>query len=98
MLLGAESIGNDVHIRHNTTFGVLNRTAIDDKPIIEDCCDIGTGVVIVGKVTLGHDTVVGANSVVLRSFPPGSTVFGVPARPVKMDSPAAGAGAGADRG
>lgn len=90
MLLGAESIGNDVHIRHNTTFGVINRSAIEDKPVIEDRCDIGTGVVIVGKVTVGHDSVIGANSVVVRSFPPHSTVFGVPARPVNMTNQGVG--------
>jgi serine O-acetyltransferase len=32
--LGARAIGDDVHIRHNSTFGVLNRRELDGKPII----------------------------------------------------------------
>lgn len=82
MVLGARKIGDDVHIRHNVTLGVAHREAPEDKPVIEDRVDIGSGAAIVGDVRVGHDTVVGANSVVVRSFPPNSTLFGVPARPV----------------
>lgn len=84
MVLGAQSIGDDVHIRHNTTMGLLSREDTAAKPIIEDRVDIGSGACILGDVTVGHDSVVGANSVVVRSFPPHTTVFGVPARPVKV--------------
>lgn len=82
--LGARSIGNDVHIRHNTTCGVLHRAHPNRKPVIEDGVDIGPGVCILGDVTVGAGSVVGANSVVVRSVPPQSTVFGVPARPVAL--------------
>jgi serine O-acetyltransferase len=85
MVLGAQSIGDDVHIRHNTTMGLLNRDEKAAKPIIEDRVDIGSGACILGDVTVGHDSVVGANSVVVRSFPPHTTVFGVPARPVRVE-------------
>jgi serine O-acetyltransferase len=84
MFLGAISIGDDVTIRHNTTMGVLHQDEGWKKPIIEDRVDIGTGACIFGDVTVGHDSVIGANSVVVRSFPPYSTVFGVPARRVNV--------------
>jgi len=41
-------------------------------------------------VTLGEHCVVGANSVVTRSFPAGSMVAGCPAKLVKAFSPEAG--------
>ncbi len=82
--LGARSIGSDVHIRPNTTMGVLSRSDETAKPTIEDRVDIGTGACVLGHVTVGHDTIVGANSVVVKDVPPNSTVFGVPARPVKL--------------
>lgn len=82
--LGARSIGNDVHIRPNTTMGILSRDDQTAKPTIEDRCDIGAGACILGHLTVGHDSVVGANSVVVKDVPPNSTVFGVPARPVKL--------------
>lgn len=47
---------------------------------------IGFGAAVIcpkGELTLGHNCVVGANSVVLRSFPPYSVVAGNPARMVK---------------
>ena len=84
IFLGAVSIGNDVTIRHNTTMGVAHQDEKWSKPIIEDRVDIGAGACILGAVTVGHDSVIGANSVVVRSFPPESTLFGVPARPVNM--------------
>lgn len=84
IVLGAQSIGDDVHIRQCTTFGVLNRKEILEKPVIEDRVDIGAGVCILGKVTVGHDSVIGANSVVVRDVASNTTVFGIPARRVNL--------------
>ena len=84
MFIGAISIGDDVTLRHNTTMGVAHQDDKWKKPVIEDRVDIGAGACILGDVTVGHDSVIGANSVVVRSFPPESTLFGVPARRVNM--------------
>jgi len=84
IVLGARAIGSDVHIRQNTTMGLLSRDDKTAKPTIEDRVDIGAGVCILGRLTVGHDTVIGANSVVVKDVPPNSTMFGVPARPVKL--------------
>ncbi|HEX3698271.1 MAG TPA: glycosyltransferase [Polyangia bacterium] len=90
MLLTAKSIGNDVHLRHDTTFGPLRdrrpvsaETAASggvELPTIEDGADIGSGVCVLGGVRVGRGAVVGANSVVLKNVPPNATVLGVPAR------------------
>jgi serine O-acetyltransferase len=88
MILGARSIGNDVHIRQNTTFGVARRGDHRSlKPIIEDRVDIGAGVVIAGAITIGHDSVIGANAVVLKDVPPYSLAVGVPAKVIKSFDP-----------
>jgi serine O-acetyltransferase len=84
IVLGARSIGDDVHIRQNTTLGILTRDDKAGKPTIEDRVDIGAGACVLGQVTVGHDSVIGANSVVVKDVPPNSTVFGVPARPVNL--------------
>lgn len=76
MVLGALSIGDDVHIRQNTTFGVKRRG--DPrwlKPVIGDRCDIGAGAVIVGAIEVGADSVVGANVVLACSVPVNSVVL-----------------------
>jgi|SRR5882762_305555 len=85
MVLGARAIGDDVHIRHNTTFGVLNRYELSGKPIIGNRVDIGVGACILGAVTVGDDSVIGPNSVVLRHLPSGSVVMGVPARKTTLN-------------
>jgi serine O-acetyltransferase len=90
VVLSARSIGDDVHIRHNTTMGIARRSEITKRPTIEDRVDIGVGACIVGDVTVGHDSVVGANAVVVTSFPPHSRVAGVPARALAKDSPNVG--------
>lgn len=84
MVLGARAIGDDVHIRHNTTFGVLNRRQLEGKPIIGNRVDIGVGACVLGAVTVGDDAVIGPNSVVLRDVPPGAVFMGVPARPANL--------------
>jgi serine O-acetyltransferase len=88
MVLVPRAIGDDVHIRQNTTFGVVRRDdPIEKKPIIEDRVDIGCGVCILGPVTVGHDSVIGANAVVISDIPPYSVAVGVPARVVKRNNP-----------
>lgn len=88
MVLGARSIGDDCVIRQNTTFGVARTGENAGKPMIEDRVDIGCGVAILGHVRIGHDSVIGANAVVVRDVPPYSVVVGVPGRVIKTRQPA----------
>ena len=50
--------------------------------VIEHNCWLGINAVVLKGVRIGHHSVVGANAVVTRDVPPGSTVAGVPAREV----------------
>lgn len=83
MILGARSIGDDVTIRQNTTFGIVRKSQLNGKPMIEDRVDIGCGVCILGHVRIGHDSIIGANAVVLHDIPPYSVAVGVPAKVIK---------------
>jgi serine O-acetyltransferase len=83
MILHAARIGDDVHIRQNTTFGVARRDRLHELPTVEDRVDIGCGAVLLGNITVGHDSVIGANAVVLKDVPPFSLAAGVPAKVVK---------------
>jgi serine O-acetyltransferase len=87
MVLHARSIGDDVHIRQNTTFGIARRDRLHELPTIEDRVDVGCGAVVLGSITVGHDSVIGANAVVLKDVPPCTVVAGVPARVVKEMEP-----------
>lgn len=87
MILGARSIGDDCVIRQNTTFGVVRSGANQGKPIIEERCDIGCGVAILGHITVGHDSVIGANAVVVKDVPPYSVVVGIPGKVIRTRTP-----------
>lgn len=56
----------------------------NDLPVtIEDGCWIGANVTILKGVTIGHDSVVAAGSVVTKSCEPYSIIGGVPAKLIK---------------
>jgi serine O-acetyltransferase len=84
MVLVAQSIGNDVTIRQNTTFGIARLDDRTGRPIIGNGVELGTGAVVLGRIVVGDDAVVGANAVVVRSVPPLAVVGGVPSRLIRM--------------
>lgn len=74
-------------INHNFSDGrmpIMDQRSTEPRPVyIGDGCWLGIQVCIMPGVTLGANCVVGANSVVTRSFPERSVVGGVPARLLK---------------
>lgn len=87
IVVNARAIGNDVHIRHNTTLGIARRSEIGAVPIIGDRVDIGCGACILGAVTVGDGAMIGANSVVVHDVPAEATAVGSPARIVMKGKP-----------
>lgn len=78
-------IGNDVTIYHGVTLGGISWKKEKRHPTIEDNVMIGAGAKILGPFTVGHDSKIGSNSVVVSGVPPHSTVAGVPAKSIKRD-------------
>jgi serine O-acetyltransferase len=56
------------------------------SPVLDDDIFIGSGAKIIGGVHLGSGARVGANAVVLKDVAAGSTVVGIPARPIASQS------------
>jgi acetyltransferase-like isoleucine patch superfamily enzyme len=59
---------------------ILLQPLVFDLIVIEDDVNIGVGAMIMHGVTIRRGTIVGANAVVTKSFPPRSVIAGVPAR------------------
>jgi serine O-acetyltransferase len=78
-------IGDDVTIYHGVTLGGTSWKKEKRHPTIGDRVIIGTGAKILGPLTIGHDSKVGANSVVVNEVPAHSTVVGIPAKSAKRD-------------
>jgi serine O-acetyltransferase len=75
---GAVRAGRNVHIEHQVTIGAEK----GQSPALGNNVFIGCGAKIVGPVSLGDGTRVGANAVVLHDVPADTTVVGIPAKPV----------------
>ena len=79
-------IGNNCDIRQNVTFGGnFNKINKDGRkhPLLKDGVSVGAGACILGPITIGDRSIVGANSVVTRDVPAGKIVFGIPAKVIK---------------
>lgn len=76
-------IGDDVTLYHQVTLGGIALGRGKRHPTIGNNAIIGAGAKVLGDITVGADARVGSNAVVLESVPPGSTVVGIPARPVE---------------
>lgn len=79
-------IGDDVTIYHGVTLGGTTWSPGKRHPTLEDGVVAGTGATILGPITIGRGTRVGANSVVVKNTPPGVTVVGIPAKVVQPGS------------
>jgi len=82
-VIGAASIGKNVTIYHQVTLGaVVMDFAYTPtlRPIVGDGVVIGVGAKVLGGLTLGDNSVIGANAVVLKSVPPLHVAVGVPAK------------------
>jgi serine O-acetyltransferase len=80
-------IEGDCCIFHGVTFGDRGSewTGVqipDGHPTVERSCMFGAGAKVLGPVTIGRNSIVGANAVVNKSVPPNSIAVGVPARVV----------------
>jgi serine O-acetyltransferase len=85
-------IGADVTIYHGVTLGGSTLEHGKRHPTVEDRVTIGAGAKILGPITIGHDSRIGANAVVVNPVPPDSVVVGVPGQVVHRRHPrAAGA-------
>lgn len=71
--------GKKVRIFQNVTIGNDERD-ISNAPTIGDHVTIYPGAVIIGKIKVGNNTIIGANAIVVEDIPDGSLVVGQKAR------------------
>lgn len=69
-------IGDDCIIFHGVTLGGLKFDPVKRHPTVGNHVLIGTGAKVLGPITIGDNSLIGANAVVIRDVPPGTTVVG----------------------
>lgn len=78
-------IGDDVTIYQGVTLGGTGHEKGKRHPTIKNNALIATGAKVLGSITIGEYSKVGAGSVVLKDVPPHSTVVGIPGRVIVKD-------------
>jgi len=79
-------IGDDVLIYQQVTLGGVSTSRGKRHPTVENNVVIGAGAKVLGNITLGEYSKVGANSVVVKDLPARATAVGIPARIIKCEN------------
>ena len=75
-------IGNNCLLYQGVTLGGTGKSHGKRHPTLEENVVVGAGAKVLGSITVGANTRIGAGSVVVRSVKGNSTVVGVPGRVV----------------
>ena len=75
-------VGSDVTIYQGVTLGGTGKETGKRHPTIEDGVVVSAGAIVLGSITVGANSKIGAGAVVIHDVPPGCTVVGVPGRVV----------------
>ncbi|WP_010528964.1 serine O-acetyltransferase [Lentibacillus jeotgali] len=75
-------IGDNVTLFQGVTLGGTGKEKGKRHPTVKDNSMVTTGARVLGNITIGNSSKVGAGSVVLKDVPDHSTVVGVPGRVV----------------
>lgn len=78
-------IGDDVLMYQGVTLGGRALSKTKRHPTIGNHVMLGAGAKILGPITIGEDSAVGANAVVVRDVPPRSVAIGIPATSRRKD-------------
>jgi serine O-acetyltransferase len=76
-------IEDDVLIYQGVTLGGVSLIAGKRHPTIKSGVVIGAGAKVLGNITIGANSKIGANSVVVREVPDNSTAIGIPAHVIQ---------------
>lgn len=73
-------IGNYCTMRHNTTIGGNGQ----DVPVLGSNIELGAGVIIIGKLNISNNVMIGAGSVVVKDIPENVVIVRNPAKIIKI--------------
>ncbi len=78
-------IGDNVTVYQGVTLGGTGFARGKRHPTVADDVVLGSGAKLLGPISVGEGSKVGANSVVIHDVPPRSTVVGNPGHPVRVE-------------
>lgn len=78
-------VGDDVLLYQGVTLGGTGLEKGKRHPTIGNNVVVGGGAKVLGNITIGDNSYIGSNAVVIKDVPANSTVVGVPGRITKQD-------------
>ena len=78
-------VGDNVLLYQGVTLGGTGKETGKRHPTLGNHVVVGTGAKILGNITIGDNSYIGANAVVIKNVPANSTVVGIPGRITKQD-------------
>jgi serine O-acetyltransferase len=78
-------VGHNVTLYQGVTLGGTGFAQGKRHPTVGDNVTVGSGAKLLGPILIGHNSKIGANSVVIHDVPANSTVVGVPGHPVRVE-------------
>jgi len=78
-------VGDNVLLYQGATLGGTGKETGKRHPTLGNNVVVGSGAKILGNITIGDNSYIGANAVVIRNVPPNSTVVGIPGRITRQD-------------
>jgi len=78
-------LGDNVTLFQGVTLGGTGKETGKRHPTVGNHVVIGAGAKVLGNITIGDNSYIGANAVVLKDVPANSTVVGVPGHVTKQD-------------
>lgn len=78
-------VGDDVLMFHGVTLGGTGNHTGKRHPTVKNNVMLSSGAKILGPVTIGENSKIGANAVVLKDIPDNATAVGIPAKVVKLN-------------
>lgn len=78
-------IGDDVTLYHGVTLGGVSLAHGKRHPTLEDGVVVGAGAKVLGAITIGSCTRIGANAVVVKDVEANMVVVGIPGKPVARE-------------
>ena len=73
-------IGDDVMLYHGVTLGGQDLTKTKRHPTLGNNITVGAGAKVLGPITIGDGSAIGANAVVTKDVPPCHIAVGIPAK------------------
>ena len=73
-------IGDGVMLYHGVTLGGQVLTQTKRHPTLEDNVTVGAGAKVLGPITIGEGSAIGANAVVTKDVPANHIAVGIPAK------------------